>query len=81
MLNQSTHSRVAGIDLIKQQLDWIAGGNGDLHRLSRSSISAIEQLPNCSNPGQMLKRSDLWVLFFITVVVVAVVLAALWLTD
>jgi hypothetical protein len=41
----------SGIDLIKQQLDWINSGNGNLHRLSRSSMSAVEQLADCSNPG------------------------------
>ena len=40
-----------GIDLIKQQLEGITSGDGDLHRLSRSSISAIKQLADCSNAG------------------------------
>jgi hypothetical protein len=33
-----------GIDFIKQLLEGIVGRDGYLHRLSRSSISAIEQL-------------------------------------
>jgi hypothetical protein len=47
-----------GIDLIKQHLDWIIGGDGDLHRLPRSSVSAIKQLADCSNPGSLALRSQ-----------------------
>ena len=42
-----------GIDLIKQQLEGIVGGDGYLHHLSRSSISAIEQLADCRNPSSL----------------------------
>ena len=42
-----------GIDLIKQQLEGIVGRDGYLHRLSRSSISAIEQLADCRNPRSL----------------------------
>jgi hypothetical protein len=45
-----------GIDLIKQQLEGIIGGDGDFHRLSRSSISAIKQLADCSNAGSLAPR-------------------------
>ena len=34
------------IDLIKQDLEGITGGDGDLHRLSRPSISTVEQFAN-----------------------------------
>jgi len=53
------HRRVdpaPGIDFIKQQLEGIVGRDGYLHRLSRSSISAIEQLANCSNPRSLVLR-------------------------
>ena len=46
----------SSIDLIKQQLEGINGGDEDLHRLSRSSISAVEQLANCSNPRSLAPR-------------------------
>jgi hypothetical protein len=45
-----------GIDLIKQQLEGIVGRDGDLHHLSGSSISAIEQLADCSNPSSLVLR-------------------------
>jgi hypothetical protein len=38
-----------GIDFIKQRLEGIVGRDGYLHRLSRSPISAIEQLADCRN--------------------------------
>src|SRR5262249_4616253 len=41
-----------------QQLEGITGGNGDLHRLSRVSISAVEQFADCSNPGSLALRSQ-----------------------
>src|SRR6516162_3996287 len=41
------------IDFIKQQLEGIVGGDGYLHHLSRSSISAIEQLADCRNPSSL----------------------------
>jgi hypothetical protein len=44
------------IDLIKQHLERITGWDGDLHRLSRSSICAIEQLANCRNPRGLVLR-------------------------
>ena len=47
-----------GIDFIKQQLEGIVGRDGYLHRLSRSSISTIEQLADCSNPGSLALRSQ-----------------------
>src|SRR6516164_1200853 len=50
------HRRVdpaPGIDFIKQQLEGIVGRDGYLHRLSRSSISAIEQLADCRNPSSL----------------------------
>jgi integrase len=43
-----------GIDLLHQdpkEIKRIAHGRGDLHCLSRSSISAIEELTDCRNPG------------------------------
>jgi hypothetical protein len=43
-----------GIDLLHKEpkgIKRIARGRGDLHRLSRSSISAIEQLADRRNPG------------------------------
>jgi hypothetical protein len=45
-----------GIDLIKQQLEGITRGDGDLHGLSGSPVSAIEQLADCSNPGSLALR-------------------------
>jgi hypothetical protein len=45
-----------GIDLIKQQLEGIVGRDGDLYRLSRSSISAIEQLADCRDPRSLVLR-------------------------
>jgi hypothetical protein len=44
------------IDLIKQHLERITGWDGDLHRLSRSSICAVEQLANCRNPRGLVLR-------------------------
>ena len=41
------------IDFIKQQLEGIVGRDGYLHCLSRSSISAIEQLADCRNPSSL----------------------------
>ena len=41
------------IDLIKQQLEGIVGRDGYLHHLSRSSISAVEQLADCCNPSSL----------------------------
>jgi hypothetical protein len=43
-----------GIDLLHQEpkgIKGIARGREDLHSLSRSSISAIEELADCRNPG------------------------------
>ena len=48
----------SGIDLIKQQLEGITSGDGDLHRLSGPAISAIEQLADCSNPRSLVPRSQ-----------------------
>jgi exodeoxyribonuclease-5 len=45
-----------GIDFIEQQLEGITGRDGYLHRLSRSSISAIEQLADCRNPRSLVLR-------------------------
>src|SRR6516164_10816513 len=45
-----------GIDLIKQQLEGIVGRDGYLHCLSRSAISAVEQLANCRNPSSLALR-------------------------
>jgi hypothetical protein len=42
-----------GIDFIKQQLEGITSRDGDLHRLSRPSVSAIEQLADRSNPSRL----------------------------
>src|SRR6516164_4799678 len=44
-----------GVDIVEQLLDDITGGGGDLHRQSSSSICAIKQLANCSDPGSVLR--------------------------
>jgi hypothetical protein len=46
----------SSIDLIKQHLEGIIGGDGDLHRLSRPSVCAIEQLAYCRNPSCLALR-------------------------
>ena len=55
-MRQRRFDPAPGIDIIKQQLDWITSGNGNLHRLSSSSISAVEQLADCSNPSTLAFR-------------------------
>jgi hypothetical protein len=42
---------VQSIDLFEQQLKGILSWRGDFHGLSRSAISAIEELADRSNPG------------------------------
>ena len=46
----------SSIDLIKQQLEGIVGRDGDLDRLSRSAISAVEQLADCRDPSSLALR-------------------------
>jgi hypothetical protein len=45
-----------GVDIVKQLLDDITGGGEDLYHLSRSSISAVEQLADCSDPRSLVLR-------------------------
>jgi hypothetical protein len=45
-----------GIDVIKQQLDDIIGGYGDLHRLSRSAIAAKRQVSRQAQLATALHR-------------------------
>jgi hypothetical protein len=43
-------------ELVKQHLDWITLRRGDLHALPRPAISAVEQLPACSDAGSQALR-------------------------
>ena len=45
-----------GVDIVEQLLDDITGGGGDLHRQSSSSICAIKQLADCSDPSSLVLR-------------------------
>src|SRR5215510_11339658 len=45
-----------GINLIKQHLDGILGGHDNLQSLSRSTVSAIEQLADCRNADTLVLR-------------------------